>query len=146
MMKCLETGKHPFIKIITKHYTKDNTDKVVRWCPECGSIVVDEESDNRLVKAGGFKKLTPSTLCKKYLNGDIIEAVKTIDDVAKECNLPVNCIYTISQFSEMYNDGLFLPCDGLAYLHDGIKRTNESFFDCKVSDLKNYKYVCCYGK
>ena len=24
------------------------TDSVVRWCPNCGAIVVDEEIDNRL--------------------------------------------------------------------------------------------------
>ena len=51
--KCKE-GLHP-LKEISR--TSDGfTDKVIRWCPNCGAIVVDMECDGR-VYAGRYQKM-----------------------------------------------------------------------------------------
>jgi hypothetical protein len=42
--KCKE-GKHPLREVSR---TSDGfVDRVVRWCPKCGAIVIDMESDGR---------------------------------------------------------------------------------------------------
>ena len=43
-------------------------DKVIRWCPDCGAIVVDMECDGR-VYAGRYNKMVLPELTKKILNG-----------------------------------------------------------------------------
>lgn len=43
---CL-AGNHALIEIYRDRHSWDGSYKVVRWCRECGSIVIDEEFDNR---------------------------------------------------------------------------------------------------
>lgn len=52
--KCKE-GLHPLIEISR---TSDGfTDRVIRWCPDCGAVVIDMECDGR-VYAGRYRKMT----------------------------------------------------------------------------------------
>lgn len=57
-------GLHPF-KVISSSMVGFNEAKVVRWCPECGAIVVDMDSDNRTY-AGYYKTLQYPNITKKY--------------------------------------------------------------------------------
>ena len=43
---CL-AGNHALIEIYRDKHSWDESYKVVRWCRECGSVVVDEEFDGR---------------------------------------------------------------------------------------------------
>lgn len=61
--KGCKKGLHPF-KIIEK-FNLGEEEKVVRWCPECGAIVVDCDYDNR-TNAGYYKKLQYPNITKKY--------------------------------------------------------------------------------
>lgn len=59
--KC-RAGQHPFIAISR---TQDGTGyKVVRWCPECGAIVVDADYDGR-TNAGYYRKLQYPNLVQR---------------------------------------------------------------------------------
>lgn len=42
--QCKE-GRHPLIKLLT--VAGAFTDNIVRWCPECGAVVIDWEVDGR---------------------------------------------------------------------------------------------------
>lgn len=59
--KC-KTGFHPFIKIASITIGIDE-EKVVRWCPECGAIVVDLDYDNK-TKPGYYRKLQYPNIIK----------------------------------------------------------------------------------
>lgn len=61
--KC-KIGIHPFI-VIAKSGVPDFSEKVVRWCPECGAVVVDADFDNR-TNAGYYRKLQYPNITKKY--------------------------------------------------------------------------------
>ena len=66
--KCKE-GKHP-LKEISR--TSDGfTDKVIRWCPDCGAIVIDMESDGR-VYPGRYQKMNLPALCKEKIHNNNI--------------------------------------------------------------------------
>ena len=58
-MKCdldnCKLGLHPFEVIASFNGCWHET-KVVRWCPECGAVVVDLDYDGR-TKPGYYKKL-----------------------------------------------------------------------------------------
>ena len=41
-----KTGMHSLIEIYTRYRGQDETE-VVRWCAECGSVVIDIDCDNR---------------------------------------------------------------------------------------------------
>lgn len=56
-------GLHPF-KVIAR-FGYDNEIRVVRWCPECGAVVVDMDCDNRTYP-GYYKKLQYPNITKKY--------------------------------------------------------------------------------
>ena len=60
--KC-KTGIHPFIKIAS--FPFGMSDKVVRWCPECGAVVVKADYDNG-TNAGYYKELQYPNITKKY--------------------------------------------------------------------------------
>ena len=60
--KC-KTGIHPFKKILS--IQQGDSEKVVRWCPERGAIVVDADYDNR-TNAGYYKNLEYPNITKKY--------------------------------------------------------------------------------
>lgn len=38
---------HPLIEIYRRHGSFD-IDHVVRWCPDCGAVVIDGEHDGRI--------------------------------------------------------------------------------------------------
>lgn len=48
-------GLHPLIAILTVSQAFD-TEKVVRWCPECGAIVIDMDYDGR-TKPGHYMNM-----------------------------------------------------------------------------------------
>ena len=56
-------GLHPF-KVIENFEFGDES-KVVRWCPECGAIVVDSDCDGR-TNPGYYKKLQYPNITKKH--------------------------------------------------------------------------------
>lgn len=62
--KCKE-GLHPFITISKVTTGILDEYKLVRWCPECGAIVVDGETDGRNMP-GYYKKLTYPNLCREF--------------------------------------------------------------------------------
>jgi hypothetical protein len=47
-MEICRNGNHTLIEIMRKYVGYD-TDHVVRWCTFCGAVVVDVETDNRLM-------------------------------------------------------------------------------------------------
>lgn len=55
--KCRK-GKHPLIEITRISLAYDE-EKVVRWCPQCGAIVVDLEVDRRLFPGEYIKMKIP---------------------------------------------------------------------------------------
>lgn len=66
LSKCKE-GLHPFVKISSTTVGEDE-EEVVRWCPECGAIVVDHDIDGRTIP-GYYKKITyPNIVREKGLN------------------------------------------------------------------------------
>lgn len=56
-------GLHPF-KVVANFKWGDE-EKVVRWCPECGAVVVDMDYDNRTY-AGYYNKLQYPNITKRY--------------------------------------------------------------------------------
>lgn len=64
-----QNGKHP-LKEISR--TSDGfTDKVIRWCPTCGALVIDMESDGR-VYPGRYQKMQLPKLCKDKIHNNNI--------------------------------------------------------------------------
>ena len=55
--KCKE-GLHPLKEILRTDYD-GLADKVVRWCPNCGAIVVDLDCDNRVYPGRVMKMKLP---------------------------------------------------------------------------------------
>lgn len=62
-------GKHPLKEIAR---TSDGfADKVIRWCPVCGAIVIDMETDGR-VYPGRYTKMQLTELCKDKIHNNNI--------------------------------------------------------------------------
>lgn len=61
-------GSHPF-KIIASFENCWHESKVVRWCQECGAVVVDLDYDGR-IKPGYYKKLQYPNIVDKYGFGE----------------------------------------------------------------------------
>ena len=61
--KCKE-GLHPF-REITRTSINSFEEEVVRWCPQCGAIVVDREVDGRL-SPGYYMKIKFPNITKEY--------------------------------------------------------------------------------
>jgi hypothetical protein len=47
MTEDCKKGNHPLIDIYEDYCGGDMYSNVVRWCPECGAIVIDVDSDGR---------------------------------------------------------------------------------------------------
>ena len=60
--KCKE-GLHPLKEI--RRYTGGVADSVIRWCPDCGAIVIDAECDGR-VYPGHYMKMKLPKLAKEH--------------------------------------------------------------------------------
>jgi hypothetical protein len=58
--KCL-AGQHPFVRIYT--IGAEEHLNVVRWCPECGAIVIDVDK-NGITNHGEVMKLRIPTISK----------------------------------------------------------------------------------
>lgn len=66
--KCKE-GLHPLKEILTVEGAF--TDRVVRWCPECGAIVIDMDLDGRIYPGRHMPMKLPY-MAKEILNGEKI--------------------------------------------------------------------------
>ena len=64
--KCLQ-GLHPLKTIYTD--SDGFVDIVIRWCPECGAIVIDNDVDGRVYPG----KVMPMKLSNLYLNARRVE-------------------------------------------------------------------------
>ena len=60
--KCMQ-GLHPLIEITSIDMTYD-CEKVIRWCPECGAIVVDMDCDGRTYPGHYRKMMLPKNKTK----------------------------------------------------------------------------------
>ena len=58
-------GIHPFKVIARFELFGYDESKVVRWCPECGAVVVDMDYDER-TNPGYYKKLQYPNITYKY--------------------------------------------------------------------------------
>ena len=60
---CKDKG-HDLVKILSKRHSWDESYAVVKWCKNCGAVVVDCEYDNR-TNAGYYMKMKfPNILYK----------------------------------------------------------------------------------
>lgn len=57
-------GKHNFIDIFTRYIGEDEY-KVVRWCKDCGAIVIDLDVDGRTYAGYFLKCQIPKILKRK---------------------------------------------------------------------------------
>ena len=63
-------GDHDLV-IITSLSVDPISDKVVRWCKQCGAIVGDIDCDNRTMQPGGwFKMSLPNNAQKRECTSD----------------------------------------------------------------------------
>lgn len=62
LSKC-KKGMHPFTKILSIPAGIDE-EKVVRWCPECGAIVIDHDIDGRVMPGYYMKLRCPNIVTK----------------------------------------------------------------------------------
>ena len=69
--KCLQ-GLHPLKTIYTD--SDGFVDVVIRWCPECGAVVIDNDVDGRVYPG----KVMPMKLSNLYLNTRRIETNENI--------------------------------------------------------------------
>lgn len=56
-------GNHP-LKMITSNDLGWREEEAVRWCPVCGSIVVDMDTDNRTIRPGYYMKMKSPEVSK----------------------------------------------------------------------------------
>ena len=61
--KC-KNGLHPLIELA--RISDGFSDKVVRWCPDCGAVVIDIDCDGR-VYAGRIMKMKLPKLAKDII-------------------------------------------------------------------------------
>ena len=66
--KCLK-GKHPSEKVYS--HGPGSNEKVVRWCPICGSVVGDVDYDNRTKSGAVFETQSPLILKLVDLNENL---------------------------------------------------------------------------
>ena len=57
ILKNCKQGRHELKKIYSKHH--DCGSEVVRWCEDCGSIVVDSDFDGRTAAGAVMKMKSP---------------------------------------------------------------------------------------
>lgn len=64
-MKCTVDGNHSadYLKVIYSDGPEMER-RVVRWCSECGAVVVDEDSDGRIHPGGYIKMMFPKNRCQ----------------------------------------------------------------------------------
>jgi hypothetical protein len=63
---CLDGKKHSLIEVFRESspYGDMDADSVVRWCYECGAIVVDSEVDGRTLPGDVFAMRRPNNFVK----------------------------------------------------------------------------------
>ena len=54
-------GNHPLIEL-TRTWLGYGGEEVVRWCPECGSVVVDVDVDGRTMAGKIMKMKSPQVI------------------------------------------------------------------------------------
>ncbi len=62
-------GQHP-LRTIYSIGSSYETEDVVRWCPDCGAVVVDKDVDSR-VNPGYLRKMELPALAKEAKNEDV---------------------------------------------------------------------------
>ena len=62
-------GNHPLIEL-TRTWLGYGGEEVVRWCPECGSVVVDVDVDGRTM-AGKQMKMRVPRIAKERKHGSL---------------------------------------------------------------------------
>lgn len=75
--------------------------------------------------------------------------VKTKSQIASENKIiGVENIFTLEEFIEAVDYGLFNRYDGRGYFHNGEEETELSVWDNTLAwdDVKDYPYVCWYNK
>lgn len=65
--KCLQRH-HPLI-VVSRLSTGYDCEKVIRWCPKCGAIVIDMEYDGRL-SPGYYQKMILPELAQNMKNSN----------------------------------------------------------------------------
>jgi hypothetical protein len=60
---CIPNGQHDLIEIYSE-CIDSQTEAVVRWCYNCGAIVVDADCDNR-ISPGYYRKIQIPELIRK---------------------------------------------------------------------------------
>lgn len=62
--ECIKSGNHDLIEISSKvgMYSEEY---IVRWCTECGAIVIDEEIDGKIMHPGGIMKMKYPKISKR---------------------------------------------------------------------------------
>ena len=71
--------------------------------------------------------------------------MKTKEQIAKELDTDV---FTLEEFIDALDEGMFIRYDGNGYFHDGENETDISVWNETVTwdDIKDYPYVCWYNK
>jgi len=69
MEEC-KKGNHPLIEINNFSIGYGGYE-VVRWCPECGAVVVDIDVDNRTMPGRVMKMKWPKVLKERTANGSL---------------------------------------------------------------------------
>lgn len=65
-------GKHNLIDILTR-YEGYGEESVVRWCQECGAIVVDTDVDNRTSPGNRMKMKFPELMLQTIRNNQAMK-------------------------------------------------------------------------
>ena len=58
-MSCVRTKLDHDLVEIQRAYTGDDVYAVVRWCRQCGGVVIDEDFDGRTAAGAGMSMLFP---------------------------------------------------------------------------------------
>jgi DNA-binding NarL/FixJ family response regulator len=65
-------GPKPLIEIYRHHGA--GSDKVVRWCPKCGAVVIDEDYDGR-IRPGFYLPMKFTTHMQEKLRGQVLDVL-----------------------------------------------------------------------
>lgn len=139
-------GLHPFVKVASFFVDSYSGEaKVVRWCPECGAVVVDMDYDGR-TSAGYYKKLQYPNITKQQGMENSTNKLLPAD---KANELTVKCIEDCStkelseiamQINKAISNGRFsITCNG-SLLPETKSKLEELGYDISVGRQYNETY------
>lgn len=70
--------------------------------------------------------------------------MKTLKEVQAENEFAT--VYTSKEFAKLAKAKIFIPYDGIGYLHDGEKETSISIWNVDLNKWTKYPYICWYGR